>query len=173
MRSKIDLSGYRFGRLVVLCEDRKDKWENYIWKCKCNCGNTTSVVSNSLRGGLTQSCGCYQRAVQKVATVTHGKTNTRLYAIWASMRERCLCKSNHAFPYYGERGIGICDEWNDFERFYEWAMSTGYNEDAKRGDCTLDRIENDKGYEPSNCRWVTMKEQANNRRKRGTVSGGK
>lgn len=171
MGKKIDLTGQKFGRLFVIGEDGMDKWGNYIWKCKCDCGNTVSVVSNSLRRGLTQSCGCYQYEVQKKVNVTHGKRQSRLYSVWASMKERCLCNSSYAFHYYGERGITICDEWLDFENFYNWAVSAGYDQSAKRGECTLDRIDNDKGYEPCNCRWVSMKEQGNNRRKRGTVSG--
>ena len=173
MRRKIDLTGTRFGRLTVLSENGKDAWGNYIWLCRCDCGNEVSVVSHSLRRGLTQSCGCYQKEVQQSTNRTHGKTNTRLYAVWASMKERCLCRDNHAYPYYGGRGITICNEWKDFELFYKWAMESGYDATAKRGKCTIDRIDNDRGYEPSNCRWVTMKEQSTNRRKRGTASGRK
>lgn len=171
MGSKIDLTGQRFGRLLVEEESGKDKWGNYIWKCKCDCGAETHVASHSLRRGLTTSCDCYQYEVQKATNVTHGKRRTRLYAIWSGMRERCFCQTNHAYKYYGARGITVCEEWDDFNNFYEWAIKTGYDENAERSQCTLDRIDNDKGYEPSNCRWVTMKEQSNNRRKRGTALG--
>ena len=107
MGRKIDLTGQRFGRLFVISEDGKDPYGNYMWKCRCDCGNTRTVVSNSLRRGLTTSCGCYQREVQLEVNKTHGERRSRLYNVWASMRERCLCETNHAYHYYGGRGIGI------------------------------------------------------------------
>lgn len=170
---KIDLTGRRFGRLTVLTEDGKNKWGNYIWKCKCDCGNIVSVVSGSLIKGYTTSCGCYRYEIQKSTNLKHGdKANhkrARLYNIWASMKERCLCETCNAFPYYGGRGITVCDEWKEYEAFRNWALSNGYDENAPHGNCTLDRINNDLGYFPSNCRWVSMKEQANNRRRRNTA----
>ena len=101
--------------------------------------------------------------------VKHGyaKRNspTRLYKIWIGMRVRC---NNPRYKYYGGRGISVCEEWNDFMSFQKWAYENGYKDDAKRGECTLDRIDSDKNYEPSNCRWVNMKVQSNNRRNWGT-----
>ena len=102
----------------------------------------------------------------------HGKRKTRLYGIWKSMRQRCNdpgCKNYHR---YGGRGISICEEWDVFPTFYDWAMSTGYDENAPRGQCTLDRIDNDGHYEPNNCRWVSNQVQSNNRRANHRITYG-
>lgn len=99
-----------------------------------------------------------------------GKRNssTRLYNVWKNMKVRCNNPHSKEYKYYGERGICVCDEWNDFREFQKWAYANGYDENAKRGECTLDRIDVNKNYEPSNCRWVNMKVQCNNRRLWGT-----
>ena len=93
---------------------------------------------------------------------------TRLYRIWTDMRTRCNNPHSKNYEYYGKRGISVCSEWDDFEVFQKWAYSNGYKEDAKRGECTLDRIDVNGNYKPSNCRWVNMKTQCQNRRKWGT-----
>ena len=90
---------------------------------------------------------------------THNKSKTRLHRIWAAMKSRCYNPKNNRYENYGGKGIVVCDEWQDFEPFYDWAMSSGY-----RDDLTIDRIESSGNYEPSNCRWVTQKAQQNNRR---------
>ena len=96
----------------------------------------------------------------------HGKTNTRLFNVWRGMKRRCHSTSDKNYDIYGGRGIAVCDEWrNNFQAFYDWAMANGYDENAPTGQCTIDRVDNDKGYSPDNCRWVDMKVQNNNKHK--------
>lgn len=161
---KPDHTGKRFGRLTVLSEVGANPRRRIIWKCKCDCGNIVEVTSSALMAGCTRSCGCLMRETAKETMVTHGKTGTRLYTVWEGMKARCRNKNHEAYHNYGGRGISICDEWKDFSAFEKWALENGYNENAKRGECTIDRINVNGNYEPSNCRWVDMKTQASNRR---------
>lgn len=135
-----------------------------MWNCVCECGNTTTVRAKSLTCGVTKSCGCFAKEHMASIAKKHGGYGTRLYAIWNSMRQRCLNKNNHAYGNYGGRGITICSEWDDFSKFKDWAYRNGYDDHAGRGECTLDRIDVNKGYYPGNCRWATAKEQSLNRR---------
>ena len=162
-----DLSGQRFGRYVVLERAGADNYRNALWLCRCDCGSERIVRGTDLRTGVIVSCGCYHREIVKDLMTTHGRSRTRLYAVWDGMNNRCFRHTAMCFEHYGGRGITVCDEWRyNFKAFYDWAMANGYDENAPRGQCTIDRIDNDKGYSPDNCRWITHQEQQLNKRPR-------
>lgn len=161
---KIDMIGKRFGRLTVVEETEPKHFDNgrkecqYI--CECDCGCRVTVLGCHLRSDHTSSCGCYRKDATSKNKTTHGETDSRLYTIWKNMKRRCYNKNCDDYKFYGERGIVMCDDWkNSFSSFMNWATSNGYD------DClTIDRIDVNDGYKPSNCRWATIYVQHNNMR---------
>lgn len=163
-----DLTGQRFGRLVVL-----ERTEDYVspqgrhvvrWKCKCDCGNVKVVSAVHLVQGDVKSCGCYHmeriKDAGRVNNISHGMSKTRIYHLFQNMKWRVMNPDAPNFKNYGGRGIDICDEWkakDGFENFLKWSMENGYSDEK-----TLDRIDVNGSYEPSNCRWTNWETQYNN-----------
>lgn len=160
-----NLVGKRFGKLVVL-----KQVEDYVtpsgrrhpqWLCQCDCGSKpVEVLGTSLKSGHTRSCGCLHEETLRTVAITHGDSYTKLYRVYTGMISRCYNPNNKRYKDYGGRGITICDEWrNSYEEFKTWAISSGYKEGL-----SIDRENNNLGYSPLNCRWVTRKVQQNNTR---------
>lgn len=164
--AKLDLVGKRFGRLTVIEDDgRRTPKGQVIWHCVCDCGNHTYVQTSYLTTGDTRSCGClFKETCRLPNTIRHGDASpsgehTRIYESWHQMKKRCNNPKDHNYKNYGGRGISVCEGWDRYENFRDWALGNGYNDEL-----TLDRIDVDDNYEPSNCRWADAITQGNNRR---------
>ena len=163
-----DLTGQRFGMLTVKkrADDyvMKDGKRRLTWTCVCDCGVEKDIRGTHLTSGAIVSCGCLGHKHLLDSISSHGLRHHRLYGVWCNMKNRCYNEKVKCYPRYGGRGIRVCDEWlHDFKAFYDWAIETGYDETAPYMQCTLDRIDVNGNYEPSNCRWVDVFTQANNK----------
>ena len=166
-----ELTGQKFGRLTAVSRYGFDEFGRQLWNCECECGNTIVTHAYSLKQGHTKSCGCLkkEKAInnlpdtptgEQCPAYKHGGEGTRLYRIWKGMKQRCYNPKTENYQNYGGRGITICDSWRcDFPAFRDWALANGYSDDL-----SIDRIDNDKGYGPDNCRWADRITQRANQR---------
>lgn len=169
MSKKIDRTGRKYCRLTVLSEAGKNKRGDALWNCLCSCGNELIVCGHSLHSRNTRSCGCLARELTIKRKTIHGLKKHPLYSIWYDMRRRCRNKNRKSYENYGGRGIIVCPRWDkSFLHFYVWAKNNGWKKEL-----TIDRIDNNKNYEPRNCRFITREKNTINRRllQKNNISG--
>lgn len=162
----LDLQGQKFGKLRVVARAAHQPDGAVWWHCICECGAAKDVRGSDLKRGFVLSCGCWRREMPKCRS-THGGSSTRLYRIWQAMHDRTSNPKASRYAYYGGRGISVCEEWTEFDPFQAWSLSNGYADDL-----SIDRIDNNGNYEPSNCRWATQAVQVRNRRSRSEIQQG-
>lgn len=155
-------AGERYGKLVAINQVESNGNGEIQWLCKCDCGNTHVARQYQLLNGKTKSCGCLRHEIGKqrgLSNKAHGLSYTRIYRIWRGMMSRCYNTSSNRYSNYGAKGIEVCSEWHDLTNFYRWAISSGYSDEL-----SLDRKNVNGNYEPSNCKWSTIREQSVNKR---------
>lgn len=155
----IDLTGIRFNRLLVLRRGENQK-DRTMWVVQCDCGTVKTIHSAGMVSGVVKSCGCFHKERISQVFKTHGLSNTQIYKTYYAMLARCYRESHPSYPDYGARGITVCDEWREDKiAFIRWSLENGYAPEL-----SIDRKDNDQGYSPDNCRWVTMAVQSTNKR---------
>lgn len=167
MSKIVDLTGKRFGRLTVIRQDGIASNMQSMWLCKCDCGNIKRIMYSNLTTASIKSCGCLRNEKKKWK---NQKEYQRLFSIFRGIKGRCYNHNDPAYKNYGARGIRVCEDWLKtkglgFSNFYNWAIQNGYQDDL-----SIDRIDVNGNYEPSNCRWATAKEQSNNKRNNRVIN---
>ena len=162
-----NLVNKRFGRLKVISKTKYRNSGNIIWLCECDCGQFTMVAGGNLMSEGIKSCGCLQKEMSlKKHFIKHGDAKhinrNPIYNVWNEMKYRCNNPNHYAYKWYGARGIGVCNEWLDYSTFKIWALNNGY-----KSGLSIDRIDNDGDYEPSNCQFITRSE--NTRKRNGII----
>jgi len=156
-----NLAGQKFNRLTAIKISHQDRFGHCFWECNCECGNVKIIASSNLITGSTKSCGCLRTNINsKNGLYIENRSNHALYSVWGNMKDRCLNTKHRFYNYYGGRGIKICKEWvNDSGEFINWALENGWDKGLE-----IDRIDNNGMYSPSNCRFITHKENTRNTR---------
>lgn len=155
-----DFRGKKIGRLspIEIDTEATISHSQIHWRCQCDCGGETSVNVFNLAKQSTLSCGCIHREQLTERNSKHGMAGSKIYTLWQAMLQRCYYEKHEYYHLYGGKGITVCNEWReDFQAFFDWSMSNGYEDGL-----SLDRIDGNDDYKPSNCRWVTAQAQANN-----------
>ena len=167
MGKKINLTGQKFERLTVISEAERDKYGAVMWLCRCECGTRKIIRGGHLLSGNTMSCGCLNKELLIKRSRKHGMASTPIYKTWKSMRQRCYNPNDMHYKDYGGRGITICERWDKFKNFYE-------DMGEKPNGLEIERMNNNQGYSPENCKWATPKENSRNKRNNRIIKyGGK